>query len=389
MRRAGDADRRPRACAEEPSLRQSKTSGRSAAREVVGVRTRQPLVGHAFQAKIITPNAIFAPSTMTDRAILFLQLGGPETLDEVPGFLYHLFSDPDVIRVRPAILRKAIAASIAFARRKTSRELYRKIGGGSPIRRLTEEQARGVEKLLRARGKDVTIRAAMNCSAPFVEEVVAELAASGARRFLAFPLYPHYSLTTTKGALERTREAVRRFASRATLAETTSWPTHPLFVRAHAELIAAEIAKFRDPRPEAVHLLYSAHSIPKKLVTKNADPYPKEVEASVAAINASLGSRSPSTLAYQSKLGPIEWLGPATLEVIGQLGRAGARQVLAIPIAFVTDHVETLYEIDQLFAEEARRSGIRDFRRTPGLNDHPTFLAALEDLILSEREFWA
>jgi ferrochelatase len=326
---------------------------------------------------------------MTDRAILFLQLGGPETLEDVPGFLYRLFSDPDVIRVRPAILRKAIAASIALGRAKTSRDLYRSIGGGSPIRRLTEEQARGVEALLRSRGKEAVIRAAMNCSVPFVEDVVSALASAGARRFLALPLYPQYSLTTTKGALERAREAVRHRAPGASLTEIGSWPTHPLFVKAHAELVSAGIAQFADPRPEAVHLLFSAHSIPRKLVTRSGDPYPREVEASVAAINAWLGNRSPWTLAYQSKLGPVEWLGPPTLQIIGELGRKGIHQVLAIPIAFVTDHVETLYEIDQLFGDEARKSRIREFRRTPGLNAHPTFLAALEDLILSQREFWS
>src|SRR6476659_3125433 len=134
---------------------------------------------------------------MTDRAILFLQLGGPETLADVPGFLYRLFSDPDVIRVRPAILRKAIAGAIALTRKNTSRKLYASIGGGSPIRRLTEEQAAGVEGLLRQRGRNVVVRAAMNCSSPFVEDVVRQLALAGVRRFLAIPLYPQYSLTTT------------------------------------------------------------------------------------------------------------------------------------------------------------------------------------------------
>src|SRR5207344_1505719 len=114
-----------------------------------------------------------------ERAILFLQLGGPENLEEVPGFLYRLFADPDVIRVRPAILRKAIAATIAITRKNTSRKLYAAIGGGSPIRRLTEEQAAGVEKLLRDRGKDVVVRAAMNCSNPLVEDVVEGLAREG------------------------------------------------------------------------------------------------------------------------------------------------------------------------------------------------------------------
>jgi ferrochelatase len=328
-------------------------------------------------------------SPVPDRAVLFLQLGGPETLDEVAGFLYRLFADPDVIRVRPAFLRRAIAASIALGRARASRELYRSIGGGSPIRRLTELQAAGVEKLLHARGRDAVLRAAMNCSAPFVEDVVRDLAGTGVRRFLALPLYPHYSLTTTKGALERACKAVERFAPGARVTEMRSWPTHPLFVEAHAESIEREVARFPDPRPEAVHLLFSAHSIPKKLVTRHGDPYPREVEASVAAINTRLGGRSPWSLAYQSKLGPVEWLGPATIDVIPELARAGAKQVLAIPIAFVTDHVETLYEIDQLFDGVARRAGIENFRRTPGLNDSPTFLAALEDLILAQSEFWS
>jgi ferrochelatase len=325
---------------------------------------------------------------MTDKAILFLQLGGPETLKDVPSFLYRLFSDPDVIRVRPALVRKAIAASIAFARKGASRKLYASIGGGSPIRRWTEAQAAGVEKILRESGREAIVRAAMTCSAPLVEDVVSDLAAQGVERFLALPLYPHYSLTTTKGALERSRAAVEGLGRSGELHELGSWPTHPGFVAAHAETIREEIALFPDPRPESVHLLYSAHSIPKKLVTKGGDPYPREVEASVAAINAALGGRSPSSLAYQSKLGPVEWLGPPTLKKIGELGRAGTAQVLVIPIAFVTDHVETLYEIDQLFADEAKRVGIPHFRRTTGLNDRPTFLRALADLASSNSAFW-
>jgi ferrochelatase len=322
------------------------------------------------------------------RAILFLQLGGPETLADVRGFLYRLFSDPEVIRVRSSLLRRAIAGTIALSRRRASRELYRSIGGGSPIRRLTEAQAAGVERLLRADGSDVAVRAAMTCSPPFVEDVVRELGGRGVRRFLALPLYPHYSLTTTKGALDRSREAVSRFAPAATLYELESWPTLPGFVEAHAEAIREEVARFPDPRPEAVHLLFSAHSIPKRLVTRQGDPYPAEVEASVRAILDRLAWPGRSTLAYQSKLGPVEWLGPATLDVIGELGRAGERQVLAIPIAFVTDHVETLYEIDQLFARAARAAGIASFRRTPGLNDRPTFLRALADFARSAPGFW-
>jgi protoporphyrin/coproporphyrin ferrochelatase len=323
-----------------------------------------------------------------ERAILFLQLGGPETLRDVTGFLYRLFSDPEVIRVRSTLLRKTIAASIALARRKASRALYASIGGGSPIRRLTEAQAAGTQQLLARAGAAATVRAAMTCSSPLVEDVVAELAAAGARRFLALPLYPQYSLTTTKGALDRARAAIAKYAPGASLEELGSWPTHPMFVEAHANSIREEIARFPDPRAEAVHILYSAHSIPRKLVTREGDPYQSEIERSVEAINARLGGGSPWSLAYQSKLGPVEWLGPATLEVIRGLGERKQRQVLVVPVAFVTDHVETLYEVDQLFGEEARRAGIPVFRRTPGLNDRPEFLEALADIALSRKSFW-
>ncbi len=325
---------------------------------------------------------------MSRRAILFLQLGGPETLDDVPLFLYRLFSDPDVIRVRPALLRRGIAAAIALGRKKASRALYASIGGGSPIRRLTEQQAAGTERLLRLEGRETAVRAAMTCSAPLVEDVVRELAGQGVDRFLALPLYPQYSLTTTKGALERSRAAVRRFAPSGRLDELGSFPTDPLFVEAHVEGVREQLARFPDPRPEAVHLVFSAHSIPRKLVTRDGDPYPVEVEASVRTILDRLAWTGASTLAYQSKLGPIEWLGPPTLEVLRSLGRQRARQVLVVPIAFVTDHVETLQEIDQLFAQEAADAGIAHFRRTPGLNDRPTFLRALAGLAGSAADFW-
>jgi ferrochelatase len=325
---------------------------------------------------------------VTRRAILFLQLGGPENLQEVPAFLYRLFADPDVLRIRPALLRKAVAGAIAYGRRNTSRALYASIGGGSPIRRLTEAQAAGTEELLRAAGHDVVVRAAMTCSRPLVEDVVRELTAAGVDRFLAFPLYPQYSLTTTKGALERSAAAVRRFAPRASFHEVGAFPTHPLFVEAHAESIREELALFEDSRPQAVHLLFSAHSIPKKLVTRMGDPYASQIEASCRAIVERLAWTGPWSLAYQSKLGPVEWLGPPTLEEIRRLGAAGVRQALAVPIAFVTDHVETLYEIDQLFGEEAKAAGIAAFRRTPGLNDRPTFLRGLAGIALSAEGFW-
>jgi ferrochelatase len=291
---------------------------------------------------------------MTGRAILFLQLGGPENLDEVPRFLYRLFSDPDVIRVRPAILRKAIAATIAITRKNTSRKLYASIGGGSPIRRLTEEQAAGVEGLLRERGKDAVVRAAMNCSNPLVEDVV-----QGPRRrgSAAVPrsLSTRITRSTTKGrsiAPARPSTATPRRA----LFEIGSWPTHPLFVEARG-------GSARRSRSSPTRVLKPCGcSSPPTRFRRSSSRRPATLTRTrsrrAPSRSTRAGGQSRWTLACSPGAGPVEWLGPATLDVIGQLGRKGEKQVLAVPIAFVADHVETLYEIDQLFGEAAKKAGI-------------------------------
>lgn len=322
------------------------------------------------------------------RAILLLNLGGPETLGEVKPFLFRLFSDPEIIRVRSAWLRKAIAWFIATTRASKSKALYAQIGGGSPIRRLTDLQAGGLEGLLRSRGKDTLVRTAFTCSAPLVEDVVRDLYARGVRRFLAFPLYPQYSLTTTKGALDRSREAVRRLAPGAVLDEIRSWPDHPLFVAAHARMIEAERDRFSKESDWPVHLLFSAHSIPEKLVTTMGDPYPAEVERSCAAIVREAGWKESWSLAWQSRLGPVKWLEPSTHDAISKLGAERVRP-LVVPVAFVTDHIETLHEIDIDFRRDAERAGIPEFRRTPGLNNHPLFLECLTAIAEAKTEFWS
>ncbi len=322
------------------------------------------------------------------RTILFINLGGPETQADVKSFLFRLFADPEVIRIRSKPLRYFVAWLIATVRQKKSKALYATIGGGSPIRRLTDLQAAGAELVLRASGHDVRVRTAFTCSAPLIEDVVKAQVERGVQHFLALPLYPQYSLTTTKGSLDRAHAAVKKFGNGATLTETTSWPTHPLFIRAHADLIREKVGRFSEPDPEKIHLLFSAHSIPEKLVTELGDPYQKEMERTVAAIVAELGWKGQHSLAWQSRLGPVKWLGPSTPDVIEKLGKEGVQQVLAVPVAFVSDHIETLNEIDMLFKDMALKAGIREFLRTPGLNDNPTFLRALADIASTQKEFW-
>jgi protoporphyrin/coproporphyrin ferrochelatase len=321
------------------------------------------------------------------RAILLLNLGGPENLDAVKPFLYRLFLDPEIIRIRFSPLRKLVAWLISNLRASSSRDLYKQIGGGSPIRELTDRQSTALEALLKKEKRDVSVHTAFQCSPPFIEDVMTQLSRRGVERVLAVPLYPQYSFTTSRGALDRVTAAVYRHKKMEGFA-VRSYPTHPKFAQAHADLIRGESRQFTDPQDARIHLLFSAHSIPEKLVTREGDPYRDEVEASVAAIVKAAEWKGGFSLAWQSKLGPVKWLTPSTAEVIRELAKKKISQLLIVPVAFVSDHIETLQEIDILFREEARKAGIREFRRTRGLNDHPVFIECLADLALSQKDFW-
>lgn len=315
---------------------------------------------------------------MTEGVVL-VQLGGPERREELVPFLYELFADPEILGIRFGPLRKALAWAIARARAPKSAETYERIGW-SPIRRWTETQARLLSEELARRGRPAVVRAGMTCSRPFVEEALDELRRAGVDRLHVVPLYPQYSVTTTKGSLERVTKALasRRWNPER-LDAPAAWFDEPEFVAAHVARIEEGLRAFPDPA--AVTILYSAHSLPVATVKKKNDPYPGQVEATVRAIDAALSNRWPSRLGYQSKLGPVAWLGPSTSEVLGDLARSGVKDVLAVPVAFVSDHVETLYEIRMLFADEARALGIERFVAAEGLNDHPAFVRALADLV--------
>lgn len=312
--------------------------------------------------------------------ILLLNLGGPESPSDVKPFLYRLFEDPEVIRIPWTPLRKFVAWAISTSREKKSQAMYAKIGGGSPIRKLTDRQATALEKSLRVQYPDVIVRTAFTCSNPLIEDVVQETARLGATSFIALPLYPQYSMTTTKSALARTRDAVKTFTPTADYAAIKEWPTQPSFIEAHAELIKTECLEFAAFERDRIHLVFSAHSIPENLVSKLGDPYKAQMEQTVNAVLDKLQWSDKWSLGWQSKLGPVKWLGPSTEDVVVGLGKSGVQNVLVVPIAFVTDHIETLYELDQELAEKARDAGVIHFRRTPGLNDHPLFIRALTEL---------
>ena len=316
--------------------------------------------------------------------VLLVQLGGPATREELKPFLYELFVDPEILGIRFAPLRKAVAWLIATLRAPKSAETYERINW-SPIRRWSETQARLLEADLAKRsagGSAPVVRVGMTCSFPFVEDALLELQKEDATCLLVLPLYPQYSVTTTRGSFNRVTSALAkmRWNPRRTNAPD-AWYEEPGFVAAHVARIRAAAASLPDADPARTVVLYSAHSLPVKTVEKQNDPYPRHIEETVRILDAALEGRFRSRLGYQSKVGPVEWLGPSTPEVLAELAKAGEKQVLVVPIAFVSDHVETLYEIRLLFGGEAARLGISHYAVAEGLNDHPEFIRALADVV--------
>ncbi len=309
--------------------------------------------------------------------VVLFQLGGPDTLDAIEPFLYNLFCDPDIIDFPFARLaRKPLARMISSTRARKVQHHYSVIGGGSPIRRHTEAQARALESLLQAAGLDARCFVAMRYWHPFTAEAVAQVEAAGCDRLVLLPLYPQYSTTTTGSSLNEWRRHWRGQAPTCILRE---FYRNKTYVAALAEKVDQALSRFGNRH--AVPLLFSAHSLPLAVVEKG-DPYQRQIEETVALLMELGGWHNPHRLCYQSKVGASKWLQPSLRSTLRELGAAGAKEVCVIPVSFVSDHVETLGEIDHEARELAAGLGIRQFEMTEGLNDSPRFMAALAELVL-------
>lgn len=311
--------------------------------------------------------------------ILLFNLGGPEKLEDVRPFLFNLFADPEIIKI-PTIFRVPLAAFIAVTRAPKSRGYYKKIGGGSPLRRDTEAQGRALEQALATRGIEAKSYVGMRAWRPFIDDAVDAMARDGVDEILVLPLYPQFSVSTTGSS---TKELYRILRKRGGMRESprryvTKWHDHPGYIDAVARRIEEQLPHFPDP--SNVHLLFTAHSIPVSYVERG-DPYDRHTKETVRLVLERLGRPLDHTLAYQSKVGPVKWLEPSTDSQIEELGRRGIEQVLAIPISFVSDHIETLYEIDILYRDLAKEAGIAHFRRTAALGLEPGFIETLADIV--------
>jgi ferrochelatase len=314
--------------------------------------------------------------------VLLFNLGGPETLGDVRPFLYNLFSDPEIIRLPWRPLQKPLAWLIAATRHKKSAAYYAQIGGGSPLRRITQAQGAALRDELKRRGLQARVYVGMRYWHPFTREAVEQMLRDGITELVVLPLYPQFSISTTGSslkefiALARARGGLRHIRRHY----ITRWHTHHLYISALAEQIREELARFPDPDPRRVHLLFSAHSVPQRYIAEG-DPYLRHTQQTVRLVSAALGETSPVHLSFQSKVGPVRWLEPSTEQKLRELRAAGADQVLAIPVSFVSDHIETLYELDILYKQVAEEIGISTYRRVPALNCAPGFIGALAELV--------
>jgi len=317
--------------------------------------------------------------------IVLFQLGGPDSLDSVEPFLTNLFLDPDILPLGPAgFLRGFIARRIARGRAGLVAQKYAEIGGRSPIRALTERQRDRLAEALAAQ-MDPVVVIAMRYWHPLTGEAVETLRRGGPLdEIVLLPLYPQYSLATTLSSVKEWRRLYKRDGTGTVIKTVESYHDHPLYVRAVTEKIASVLRQFPDS--SRVELVFSAHGLPMSVVNKG-DPYPKQIEETVRLVcnggRATVSGWPKShRLCYQSRLGKQKWLEPSLHETLERVGRAGSKEVRVVPISFVTEHIETLHEINIEAREEAAGHGIETFRMMPAVGDSPLFISALADLVL-------
>jgi protoporphyrin/coproporphyrin ferrochelatase len=316
--------------------------------------------------------------TRTNRrvGIVLFQLGGPDTLEAIEPFLYNLFCDPDIIDFPFArIGRKPLAKLISTTRSRKVQHHYATIGGGSPIRPNTERQARALERELRRQGLDAHCFVAMRYWHPFTAEAIAQLQAAGCDELVLLPLYPQYSSTTTGSSLN---EWNRLFHDDVPVHVVDPFYREATYLDALVEKVNAALSRFLCP--ERTEIVFSAHSVPMSVIEKG-DPYQRQIEETVRLLIARGGWNNPHRLCYQSKVGASRWLQPSLHQTLKVLSAERVREVCVVPIAFVSDHVETLGEIDHEARHEAHELGITQFEMTGGLNDSPKFIQALTEIV--------
>jgi ferrochelatase len=319
--------------------------------------------------------------------VVLLNLGGPDSLEAVEPFLFNLFNDPDIINFPLSFLfRKRLANLISSKRHPRIQEQYKQIGGKSPLKDFTLGQANLLERKLNEK-VPVNVYVAMRYWHPFTEEALDEIEKDGVKKVVLLPLYPQYSKATTESSLKEWEKqlALRENPAKLEWSLIESYYDFPPYLDAFVERINQGLEKFPPAKRNDVHILFSAHGTPMKLV-RAGDPYSEHIKKTVAAVVEQGNFSQGYSLCYQSKVGPQKWLKPSTPETIAELAAQGVKNMLVVPIAFASDHLETLFEVGIEFRHLAKNAGVEQFEVTIGLNDSPKFIDALAQLVLRKLE---
>ena len=314
--------------------------------------------------------------------IVMMNLGGPKTLDDVQPFLLKLFEDREIIQLP---VQKYLGPFIARRRTKSVQNNYADIGGGSPILKWTEEQGKGMcERLDKLSPETAPHKSyvAFRYINPFSEDALKAMHADGVKRAVAFTQYPQFSCSTTGSSMNELWRAAKRvgLGDAFDWSIIDRWPTHPTFIDAMTRTVEQGLAEFSEADRDDVLILFSAHSLPLDVINRG-DAYPAEIGASVHEVMKRLDYSHEYMLAYQSDVGPVPWLGPSTETVIENLGEKKRKNVLVVGIAFTSDHIETLHELDIEYGELAHEAGITNYKRAPALNGLPLFQDALAEIV--------
>jgi ferrochelatase len=310
-------------------------------------------------------------------ALILLNMGGPDSLEAVEPFLYNLFSDRELIQLPAgALLQKPFAKLISHFRAKKVVENYRAIGGRSPLLEWTRKQAQGIARQL---GTQVAPYVIMRYWQPRAEEVLSQIKTAGIESALVLSMYPHYTGATTGSSVNDFKRTAARVYPELEYQLIEEWYGWPGYLDALAQRVIEGLDSFHELMRDEVQILFSAHALPQKFIDRG-DPYQQQVETTAQGVMQRVGSYDWS-IAYQSRSGPVKWMEPGTVEAIKGLADAGHRALLMVPISFVSDHIETLEEIDVEYRDLATSQGIVHFCRAPSLNDHTDFISAMADLV--------
>lgn len=320
--------------------------------------------------------------TSKKTAVVLFQLGGPDSTEAVEPFLFNLFMDPDIIDFPLAsLVRKPLARYVARKRSHHVAAHYGEIGGKSPILDLTNAQAEALERALKPR-LNAKVFVAMRYWHPLTEAAVRQVKVGNFDEVILLPLYPQCSITTSGSSLnEWHRQCGSVGLTGVSEKLVHQYYNHPRYIEAMVENINKALGEFRGQDPQSVHMLFSAHGVPVSIIQRG-DPYQRHIEETVRLVVEKGGWKHPHILCYQSKVGPARWLEPSLTGTISDLATRGVRNMVVVPVAFVTEHIETLHEINIEEREGAEKLGVEKFVMMPALNDHPKFIEALADEVL-------